>query len=181
MPRTGNEPMKAYFRHVGQTLARTVDFSGRSRRGEVIDYIVISAAVLIIVNGLAGELAPASVSRWTAFAVQYLILIPAAALIVRRFHDFGWSGRWSIVLLAVAARNLILDLLALIGGWDVRRVVESVLAYVDWLLFLPFLFLYLLLLVAPGKKGPNRYGPNPRENADVPARKAAPVQTGTTS
>ncbi|HUD29044.1 MAG TPA: DUF805 domain-containing protein [Novosphingobium sp.] len=170
--------MKAYFRHVGQTLARTIDFRGRSRRGEVIDYLVISAAVLMIVNGLAGTLAPEGVSRWVAFAVQYAILVPAAALMVRRFHDFGWSGRWSLVLLAVAARSLVLDLLALVGGWDARRVVESVLAYADWVLFLPFAGLYLLLLVAPGKKGPNRYGPNPREAADdvapAPAEATAP-------
>lgn len=173
--------MKDYFRHVGQSLARTFDFRGRSRRGEVIDYIVISAAVLMIVNGLMGSLAPAPVSRWTAFAVQYLILIPAAALMVRRFHDFGWSGRWTLVMLAVAVRNLTLDLLALLGGWDARRAVESALAYVDWVLFLPFVVLYLLLLVVPSGKGANRFGPDPRGDADRVADTAVPAQAGTTN
>ncbi|MYL97996.1 DUF805 domain-containing protein [Novosphingobium sp. FGD1] len=158
--------MKDYLRHVGQTLARALEFQGRARRREVIDYLVISAAFLMIVNGLAGELAEPHVARWVAFATQYLILVPAAALVVRRLHDIGWSGRWSIVLLPVALRNMALDLLAQIGGWEARRPVEAVLAYADWVLFPPFALLYLLLIVAPGKKGPNRFGPDPRIGDD---------------
>jgi uncharacterized membrane protein YhaH (DUF805 family) len=162
----GMGAMKDYLRHVGQTLARALEFQGRARRREVIDYLVISAAFLMIVNGLAGELAEPHVARWVAFATQYLILVPAAALVVRRLHDIGWSGRWSIVLLPVALRNMALDLLAQIGGWEARRPVEAVLAYADWVLFPPFALLYLLLIVAPGKKGPNRFGPDPRIGDD---------------
>lgn len=163
--------MKGYFRQFRHTIARTFDFAGRAARGEVFGYIVISQALVMVIAWLTGWFAPVGIERWAVFAVQAASLVPAAALIVRRLHDFGWSGRWSLVLLAIAVRSIALDLLGLVGGSEARGMIESLLAYVDWLLFLPFVAIYVLLLAMPGMRAPNRFGPGlildvePRESS----------------
>lgn len=154
--------MRDYLRLFGHSIRHTLDFAGRATRAEALTYLVLSQALFLLIAWPAAWFAPDLTKHWIRFATQVLIVVPAIALIVRRLHDFGFSGRWSLILLAVAVRNFTLDLLALIGGWDVRSAVESPLAYVDWLLFLPFVALYFVLLVAPGTKGSNQYGADPR-------------------
>jgi len=163
--------MKRYLRYFRQTITATFDFRGRARREEVIGYIVTSAALAMLTTWLVNWLAPEAAARWTLFAVQVGVLVPAASLAVRRIHDLGRDARWAIVFLVVAIRNIALDLLDLLGGWEARRVVESALSHVDWVLFLPFVALYLLALVAPGTKGGNRFGPDPRGMANLPPPK----------
>lgn len=155
--------MKNYLRLFAHTVRHMLDFAGRATRAEFLAYIVLSQAAAILIVLPAAWLAPAEAKGWLRFAVEFAAVIPALALVVRRFHDFGLGGRWSLIMLAVALRSFVLELLSLVGGWEARSAVESPLAYVDWLLFLPFAILYLLLLAAPGTKGANSYGPDPRQ------------------
>jgi len=71
-----------------------------------------------------------------------------------------------VLLVLVVARSIGLELASLLGGWEARDMIEAPLSYVDWLLFLPFAWLYIVLLVVPGKTDANRYGPNPRTDRE---------------
>lgn len=155
-------------RRLRHTLARTLDFGGRATRIELFGFLVASQIVGAVVTALASWAAPEPIARWVAFAVSFAVLIPAPALLARRFHDFGWSARWGGVLLAIAAENLAYGLMHLLFGWNVRAAVEGVLAYVDWVLFLPATVLFVMLLAMPGSKGANRFGPDPRYPATQP-------------
>ncbi|SFG24985.1 Uncharacterized membrane protein YhaH, DUF805 family [Novosphingobium sp. CF614] len=170
--------MKDYSRLFARTIRHTFDFTGRSARSEFLVYIVLSQVMVVLVGWPVGWFAPEETEGWVRFAIQFATVIPAFALVVRRLHDFGRDGRWSLILLAVALRTFALDLLGLIAGWSARSMVESPLAYVDWLLFPPFLLLYLLLLAAPGTKGGNRYGSDPREAPASDGKTAGPDGSG---
>lgn len=154
---TGDLPLFAH------SLKHTFDLKGRARRTEVILYIFLSQIAAMMLSALAGLILDDEAAAWTRFAIQWLAILPLLALSVRRLHDFGYSGYWTVLLLMVAGRNMGLDLAARVGGWEARAMIERPLSYVDWLLFLPFAWLYIALLIVPGKKGANRYGPDPRD------------------
>ncbi|WP_052223364.1 DUF805 domain-containing protein [Novosphingobium malaysiense] len=148
----------------GQAIRRSFTMRGRARRTEVIVYIVVSQLLAASLAALAGPFLTDETVTWVRFAATTLAIIPVFTLSARRLHDFGLSGRWTVLLVLVVARSLGLELVALLGGWDARAMIEAPLSYVDWLLFLPFAWLYIALLIVPGKKGPNRYGPDPRSS-----------------
>ncbi|EIZ80252.1 hypothetical protein WSK_1286 [Novosphingobium sp. Rr 2-17] len=150
-------------RSFGRTIAQTLAFSGRARRAEFLVFVVLSQVPIALADWVGGWLAPATIQPWLMFAAHLLTLVPAPALVARRFHDIGLSARWGLILLAVVGLNLSLNLLELIAGWDIRRPVESALSYVDWVLFLPATVLYLALLAMPGRASGVNYGPDPRE------------------
>ncbi|MCJ2186170.1 DUF805 domain-containing protein [Novosphingobium beihaiensis] len=158
----------------GQAIKRSFTAAGRARRTEIIIYIVGSQLLFSILAGLGGLFLADDALGWVRFATSYLPIIPLFALSARRLHDFGQSGKWTALLGLVVARNLGLDLALRLGGWEARAMIESPLSYVDWLFFLPFAWLYITLLIAPGSKSANRYGPDPREDAAGTNKTAGP-------
>ena len=156
----------------GQAIRRTFTAKGRARRTEMIVYVVVSQVLCGVLAGLCSLFLDAETLAWVRFAATYLPVIPLFALSVRRLHDFGQSGTWTVLLWLVAARACTLDLALRLGGWDTRAMIEAPLSYVDWLFFLPFAWLYIALLIAPGRKGPNRYGPDPRGEPQAASKTA---------
>ena len=67
--------------------------------------------------------------------LQLALLIPNIALAVRRSHDIGKSGWWVL--------------------WQ----------FFGWWLFLPGLIMWLYLRTREGDRGPNQYGPDPRNDS----------------
>lgn len=165
--------MKDCLRLLGHTIRRTFDFGGRAPRAEFIVYVVLSQVAVALIASPAGWFLPESTGDGFRLALQWTTFVPVMALVVRRLHDFGISGRWSLIMLAVAARTFALDLLTQLAGWQTRAGVESLLAYVDWLLFLPFIALYLMLMAAPGTRGSNRFGAAPGHKKSLPETQAA--------
>lgn len=157
--RTGNEAMKGYFRQAGRTALRTFDFRGRASRAEFLVYVVLSQAPLMVLHWTASWFAPAQVADAITLAAVYCVSGALFALSVRRFHDFGRSGWWSIPLLVLIGRALVLDLIGLTAGWTVRSAIEGVLSYVDWLLTLPAVAAFVALVAWRGTSGDNRFGP----------------------
>lgn len=150
-----------------RTLALTLDFTGRSARREFIAYVVLSQAPIALVRWVGGILVPEPGFGWLIFAVRVVVLAPAIALAARRLHDIGLSSRWGLILLALVAISLGLDLIDLAAGWDARRMVESLLSHGDWLLTVPAFVLYLGLLAVPARRSAARFGADPRL-ADAP-------------
>lgn len=168
--------MSAILQSFGGTVRRSFVFSGRASRMEFLIFMVISQAPVALTDWLGGWFAPAPLQAALLFACNLLIIIPAPALVARRLHDVGLTARWGFILLAVAVLSLGFDLLGLLGGWNVRQPVESVLSYVDWVLFLPATVVYLLLLVVPARPGAARFGPDPRpQSKTADAEQSAPA------
>jgi len=172
--------MRRSFRLFVQGAARTFDFGGRSGRSAFLAYIVISQIIAALVGFTAIWFLDVTMHQRLAFTLQVLAIAPLPALAVRRLHDFGFSGRWGLILIALIIRALALDGIGLLAGEDIRSLIEGPLSYIDWLLFLPCIALYVLLLAAPGTRGDNRYGPNPQaggNDADDDRDEALPVET----
>lgn len=133
-------------------LKRYADFRGRSRRKEywmfVLGYILVIVAIFAIsdVAGIfstssenldRGSLNGPPLIAFTALVLFILaIIIPSLAVQVRRLHDRDMSGWWLLLLYT-------LTLLPIVG-------------------FLAFIAI-LVLAILPGTRGPNRFGPDPKD------------------
>lgn len=147
------------------TLQRTFTLSSRATRSEVVGWFILTALVNALLLAIASLLLSGKALAWTQFVVPVITTLPAFALFVRRMHDIGLRGWWSLPLVIVGIKNLALDAVSQTAGWDVRGSIEAFTRYLDWALLPAFAFVYILVLVAPGTLGGNRYGPNPRQDS----------------
>lgn len=169
--------MRTYLRSAGRSWLGTFRFHGRASRAEFLGYLVLSQVPLVVVHWIAAWFAPATMAEAVLVGAMYLASAPLSALSVRRLHDFGRCGWWSLPLLALVGRALLLDLVGLAAGWDAAGTIERALSYVDWLLALPAAAAALALLACPGSKGANRFGPSVEgsERRTTGAAEPAPV------
>lgn len=130
-------------------LTHWLDFSGRARRFEIFWYSLFHIAMLLILtwvlvstgnDALSPEPAPLN-SAGQSIAILALTfgifsIIATTALIVRRFHDMGYTG-WLILPFVALAFAPVLGAVAYFGLW-------------------------IWLCVGSGKVGTNMYGPDPR-------------------
>ena len=134
-------------------LRRYADFSGRSRRMEywmfqLLNAIVVVVLLLLIFGGmpldalsnpeaLAADTQPGAVF-WIGAVLAGLwalgTVIPGIAVVIRRLHDRDMSGWWYLGI-----------------------IVASAIPFVNFIASIAF----LVLMVLPGTKGPNRFGPDP--------------------
>ena len=125
------------------------DFRGRSCRAEF--WWCLGA--FFLANALAAGIASAlpSVGNLVVSAFALATVVPYAALLVRRLHDIGWSGRW-------------------VGAAFLLSLTASGLAVYEAFAWMPFVsavaFLALFALCARrGQQEPNRYGPVPQDSS----------------
>lgn len=145
----------ASLQNLRLTIRHSLTFTGRSPRTDVWAYLLAAALVVAILSGVTSWATEYPASGWISLAIGLICAAPAPALAVRRLHDFGHSGWWSLALAAGAARLLLLDILQLAFGWNVRAVAENVFHWIDWAIFPAFGLTYLALLAWPGLKGRN--------------------------
>ena len=134
-------------------LRRYADFSGRSRRKEYWMFALLMIGVMAILGSLmaAGGLpammeaqrtgatpAPPGPIFWLGavlFVVFVIaIIVPAIAVVVRRFHDRDMSGWWYLGF-------IVLGMVPFVG------FIASIAS--------------LVIMCLPGTPGPNRFGPDP--------------------
>ncbi|MCB0649383.1 MAG: DUF805 domain-containing protein [Saprospiraceae bacterium] len=116
------------------------DFTGRARRSEYWNFVLISILPVIIIYGLfAVSLALGSTTLSYIFMALYIIcalalLVPSLAALVRRLHDTGRSGWWYFI-----------GFVPIVGA-----------------------IALLVFLVQDSQPGTNQWGPNPKapDNAD---------------
>jgi uncharacterized membrane protein YhaH (DUF805 family) len=152
--------MKAIVRQAILPLRLFAEFRGRSRRTELLAFWVL----VTIVHGGLPTLMPFSVRAEAVFGfiVAAVILIPAAALCVRRVHDVGWSGWWLAPLLPLAAFGLWNDAQRIQAPYDVPPKPPLTIGIIVGI----FLVSAMVLLVWDDEHGTNRFGPNPRYSDD---------------
>lgn len=124
-------------------LKKSTDFAGRARRLEFWSFVVFWLIAAVLAS-LAYKLppAPAMTLAWWLEAlvaapvllVPILLLLPLAAVAVRRLHDIGLSGWW---LLSASLPVPVLDVLV-VGA-------------------------QVVCFARPGTAGDNRYGPDPKQ------------------
>jgi uncharacterized membrane protein YhaH (DUF805 family) len=155
----GRDDYKAAL--VLRTIRGTFDFSGRSRRTKVVWWWLASSVVPALGVSAATWLASKEAGRVAGPALAILFLVPMFALLVRRLHDQDRSGWWALALLAVAVLSLP-KMIASTSG-DVRAQIAA--EPHGLLLLVGFVLVFALVAfsIAPETIGPNRFGPDPRE------------------
>lgn len=130
-------------------FARYTDFQGRSRRSEywwvVLAFFVVFGTgwfLVALIGGLAaGSLNPIGFLLMGILGLAYLaVIIPAIALMVRRFHDLDQTGWLALVFILLSFIPLV-GLLASVG--------------------------LIVWFAMPGTAGPNKYGADPKGGQDV--------------
>ena len=154
--------LNIWRKFLAQTLRQSFTLSGRATRGELISWLILILLVTTVFGAIASFAVSGAELEWTRLAITLIAALPGFALLARRMHDIGLRGWWSLPIVLVAIQNVALDIVARIAGWEARGSIEAVTRYLDWVLFPAFGIAYLLLLLAPGTKGTNGYGPDPK-------------------
>ncbi|HEX8058616.1 MAG TPA: DUF805 domain-containing protein [Novosphingobium sp.] len=136
-------------------LKRYVDFKGRSRRKEFWSWVllnfIIYAVLMAVVFGGGGVMSAAMADPGNPMAVYkamfagpgillaiwgLAVFIPNIAVVVRRLHDRDMSGWWYLGFFVAA----LIPILNIISG-----------------------IALLVLMCLEGTRGPNRFGPDPKD------------------
>lgn len=144
-------------------LLRTIrgigDYSGRSRRTEVIYFWIAYTLLAVVLSFALLSLTSFAMTKWFGIGLRVLFFVPYMALFVRRLHDQDLSGWWGALIPAAI-------LLALPHEWAVSTGnIQAMFAQKNSglrLLFDAVCLAILALCLLPGTPGPNRFGPDPR-------------------
>ncbi|MEL6677513.1 MAG: DUF805 domain-containing protein [Pseudomonadota bacterium] len=172
-------------------FAKYATFSGRAMRPEFwyfTLFLILMEFVLTLVNsalfgpvttvypaldGSGGSYTNQDYnSGWLGTLFTLATLIPALSVSWRRLHDIGRTGWWSVIPLALTAITAIVAVAMVVpsfaGGGDVELELTALAGGGLPLLLLGLgTFVSIIVLIiwyaSPGTRGPNPYGPDPRE------------------
>jgi uncharacterized membrane protein YhaH (DUF805 family)/Tfp pilus assembly major pilin PilA len=119
--------------------------------------LLLLPAIVLVAIGFVMHMA--LIAGLLLFAVEIFALVMTGVFIVRRLHDFDRSGWWSLIYWALQIWSFVLTF---------HQVLTDPLGPRPLGAWLPGLFLIIFLLVmvlVPGTRGPNRYGPVPPPNS----------------
>ncbi|HET9230584.1 MAG TPA: DUF805 domain-containing protein [Vitreimonas sp.] len=155
-------------------LSLLFSFNGRIKRSQywlgtiavnVVNWMVVFMSTSA---NLAAAQAKDPAAQLSALASQSAIMIPlslavtwaALAIQVKRFHDRGQSGWWTLLPLAPFVFMIMNVVTAIGAGWPVERLFASM-----GMPFLAFMVIcigfFINLGCLPGADGPNKYGDPP--------------------
>lgn len=139
--------------NVTHALRSSFVFVGRSRRTELGYYwLAMTFASQLIMVALFSIL-EIDESEFLRTALTCLFYIPLAGLVVRRLHDFNFSGYWALIFVGSIALRLL---------QEESGELSAPLSYAAPAVTIAAILLLFAIFVAPGTEGENRFGPNPR-------------------
>lgn len=145
-----------------RTIRGTIDFSGRSRRVEIGYYWLASVLLQGALKLALGALLTGTTSAIVTDVVSVIVFLPYWALYVRRLHDINVSG-WLALIVPIGGLAMVPRMIAQAAADPGSAPIGHG--------FTPFYCISWLALVAlfamtitPGTIGPNRFGPDPRED-----------------
>ncbi|MFN3668555.1 MAG: DUF805 domain-containing protein [Brevundimonas sp.] len=158
--------LKDATRSLIRTVKATFTFTGRSRIVDLVYYWIASMVVGALV-GLPLDLLRWDLQWFADQAARIVLTLPIFALFARRLHDQGISGWWAFLLLPFPPINLYQSYRAVFAVRNPSWLHEPnpLAPWTPWLLVI--MVGILILLLRPGQRGPNRFGPDPREPARV--------------
>lgn len=177
-------------------LMHYADFKGRASRGEYWLFmtsqgVVYALCVMMGVLGFNGQNAGSAILGLIGWLVLAGILVMALALpnyavLARRLHDSGRSALWMALLLPNIATQFaafrVMGSLArqgpiagLDGGVAIKQAAMQGMASVGVIALVASIcsFVLFVLTLMPGTRGPNRFGPDPKDPDGV-----MPTDTG---
>ena len=162
--------MRDFYKVAWRSVIRTVGcsgaFSGRARIADVGYYwLALMAAGFLI--SLPVALLPWDWRWFVSRATDIALCLPLFALFARRLQDQGFSRWWTLLLLPFPPISLYQSYRAVFAVRNPSWLNESdpLDAWFPWLLAV--MVVILVLFLRPGMRGPNRYGPDPRETASA--------------
>ncbi|MBB3981487.1 uncharacterized membrane protein YhaH (DUF805 family) [Sphingobium fontiphilum] len=136
------------------TIKSSFAFTGRARRTEVLLYHIFSALAGVVLGFVGGVVLPQAIAGPLIALFQLIAFVPMVALFARRLHDQSRSNFWLIILpIGVGLSHF--------QGQFCGTT--AVFTRVYNLAHIAVVILLLALLYWPGTKGPNAYGPDPRQ------------------
>ena len=133
---------------------------------------------------------PPQTANFLILGISLLLIYPSTAVMVKRFHDLGKSGRWALLLLVPALGKMATDVLGLTGqeiplsefnidgtesffeAWKKGIAAEIRIRPIEFAvgvyIFVVTVWFLIELGFYRGTSGPNRFGPDPL--ASEPAR-----------
>lgn len=138
-------------------FSRTFDFKGRANRRECFVYIIAISVTSAILGAILESIGESSALLLTSIgllslAIYIFLLLKYLAVVVRRLHDIGISGKFIFLVPVAWLLAINLSISASGTGWEDLMLVIT---YIT--LLLPGLVLFLL----SGSKGANTYGDCP--------------------
>lgn len=151
--------------HLSGRFAREmVAFQGRARIVDLVYFgLLISLIEFLLKLPLQGL--PWDSSWFANAAVDIVLFVPCLALFCRRLHDQGLSGWWAVALLPSLPVNLYQSYRAVFAVVHHAWLFEPDPLDRWTLLLIPLGLVVVVLALRPGKRGANRYGPDPRETS----------------
>ena len=140
-------------------IQKYADFKGRAPRAEYWWYVLAVFVVAIVLSvvervlGLSGMVGP--YGPLTLLLVLGLF-VPGLAVGIRRLHDTNRSGFWMLLMVPYLIATL-LSIQAMASGSMAGLGAAGVLAIIGLICAIGL----LVLMVLPGTRGPNSYGPDP--------------------
>lgn len=159
-------------------LRQYAKFTGRATRMEYWSFILFSNVVCLIgqmmlpvAEALDSLLEPwGSVSLLVPMLVMLFLLIPSYAVMTRRLHDAGWSGKWVLALilcLLIAMggfvgmlRTMDYEAVAFADAFPQTAISWGIVAGVAYVVMAVIGILCFVVSLFDSQHGPNKYGPS---------------------
>ena len=142
-----------------RTITGFADFSGRSRRTEVIYYWIATALAGVVFEFIISTMMSARIAAALSTTFQVATMIPMFALLVRRLHDQDKSASWALLYPLALLLRVPLMVAALRGDINETITLQTSPAGLTSGFCI---ILTVILSLLGGTHGPNSYGPDPR-------------------
>jgi uncharacterized membrane protein YhaH (DUF805 family)/type II secretory pathway pseudopilin PulG len=117
----------------------------------IIPVFIVAGITFLVHLGFVGVL--------LLILAEIFVLAMGGVFIVRRLHDLGWSGWWSLIYWALQIWSIALTFRAAFADPLAPQPLGN---YVPSLFTFVF---FLLMVLVPGTQGENRFGPMPPPNS----------------
>lgn len=150
------------FALLKRAITGAFDFSGRSRRMEVVIYWLATMLLTAVMDFVISSTLEWKESILARLTLDLLISLPMFALFTRRLHDQNRSGWCALLLPLPLAVNTVRSIrLATLSTDAYASTPDPISGLITWITVLIVLG-FLGLLIIPGTPGENRFGPDPR-------------------
>jgi len=154
-------PMLSFPKAIKKAFRDYAVFSGRSRRSEFWWFALFNTVVTVGLQFAFFTISVITGLVWVKFLVylySLATLIPSFAVAVRRLHDTGRSGGWTVGLFFSAIPMIPTLPLAVWNGYIWAVVILSLCA----LICLALSITILVLCASDSSTYSNKYGPSPK-------------------